>query len=47
MVGTGRFELPKARQRLAPLAGWTGCASASLLRMVGVLRGSATKTIVG
>ena len=22
MVGTGRFQLPKARLRLAPLAGW-------------------------
>ena len=34
-------DLPQARLRLAPLAGWTRCASASLLRMVGVLRGSA------
>ncbi len=33
--------LDPASRSLAPLAGWTRCASASLLRMVGVLRGSA------
>jgi len=37
MVGTGRFELPKARLRLAPLADWTGGIRWRYCR-VGVLR---------
>ena len=46
MVGTGRFELPRARQRLAPLAGliWESALADS---GIGALRVSATQTIAG
>src|SRR5664279_4485121 len=35
MVGTGRFELPKARLRLAPLAGLNGAPPLALRRRLG------------